>query len=326
MRRLARAGFKGDFVRSALLPDWWEDACADDASLLPDIEIRVARFLGVSLDAIRHPRTALSPVLPVGAQLRRVHDIDRDRLAPAIHAALEIGRAVVRSLRSGAATIRVPPADGLAWRKAVLQDRGRMQLDDVVHDLWSRGIPVVPVEVLPAPSFQGAVCVVEGRPVIVLGHKLDAPGRVAFLLAHEVGHLAAGDCSEGHPVFDEEEEVADDAEMERRADRFAMRALVGADSAPRIDGGTYRELARAAATVEKEQGADASMTLFAWAARTGDYAKATQAVQALYRGSGARALMREHFNEHVDLDAASESDRALLRCVYGDPETDAASR
>ena len=46
------------------------------------------------------------------------------------------------------------------------------------------------------------------------------------------------------------------------------------------------------------------------------------AVKALYRGSGARQQLRQLFDRHIDLEAATESDRALLRCVYGEPERD----
>jgi Zn-dependent peptidase ImmA (M78 family) len=169
-------------------------------------------------------------------------------------------------------------------------------------------------------------CVVEGRPVILLAHKHDEPGRVGFLVAHEAGHVAVGDCATGQPVVDEEEEIADDAEVERRADRYANRVLVGGDEVPGLQGGDFRALARGAAQVERETGADASAVVFAWARRTSDYAKATMAVRALYRSSGARRQLRQLFDQFVDPDAATEGDRALLRCVHGDPERDEAGR
>ncbi len=325
MRRLAEAGFKKEFVRSALLPDWWDDSCTEDPRLLPDIEIHVARFLGLPLAAIRDPRLPLASTVLPGTQLRRVRDLDRDRLAPAIHSAMQIAGAVVRNLRGQAPPPEVPPADGVAWLDAIPRDTVSLTLDQILGDLWRRGIPVVPLDVLPTPSFQGAACISDGRPTIVLGHKYDEPGRVAFLVAHEAGHIAAGDCTPDQPIFDEQDEVLDDDELERRADRYATRVLVGADSAPPLCGDNFKELARSAARIESESGADASTIIFAWASRTGDYAKASMAVKALYRGTGARRLLRQHFDRNIDLDAANESDRALLRCVYGGSECDAAA-
>jgi len=326
MRRLSRAGFKKDFVRSALLPDWWDITCEDSPDLLPDVEIRVARFLGLPVSTIRDPAAELASPFYAGAQLRRVRDLDRDRLAPAIHSAMQIAAAVVRNLRAPVPSPSIPPADGLMWRTQIQHASTAITLDDLVSDLWKRGIPIVAIDVLPAPSFQGLACVVDGRPVVLLGHKHDEPGRVAFFAAHEMGHIASGDCTPDHPVVDEREEVADDAAMELRADKYATLALVGRHTVPKVDAQNARDLAIHASQVERSTGVDAGAVIFAWARLTGNYAKASMAVKALYRGSGARRLLRQHFDRHVDLDSATESDRALLRCVSGDPERDATAR
>lgn len=325
LTRLSRAGFKRDFVQAAILPDWWDEECATDPDLLPEIEVRVARFLGCSVRDIRDPRTPLVFPSYAAAQLRRVRDIDRDRLGPAIHSALRIASAVVRSLREPTPAYRDLPRSGLDWRAGIERSGNTVGLRDVLADLWGRGIPVVPLDWMPAPSFQGLAGIVEGRPVIVLGHRNDEPGRVAFVVAHEAGHIAARDCAPGQPVVDEEESVSDDGEMEQRADRYAMHALIGADDVPRIDGGDFRALARNAYALERETGADASVMVYAWGRRTGDYQTVALALRALYRAAGARRMLRELFDAHVDLDAAAESDRLLLRCVYGDSAYDAVA-
>jgi hypothetical protein len=318
MRRLSRAGFKRDFAQVAILPEWWDETCTADADLLPEAEIRVARFLGLPLSAVRNTDAALAfPTYP-GAQLRRVRDVNRDRLAPAIHSAARIAEAVVRNLGAPLPAPAVPPADGLAWRQLITRSGSALTLDEILDDLWGRGIPVVTIETLPAPSFQGAVFVVDGRPVILVGHKHDEPGRVAFLVAHEVGHISAGDCQHDQPVVDEEDEVLDDDATEQNADRYARRVLVGSDAVPSIAGDSYKSIASNALRLERESGADASIAIFAWASRTGDYATASMAVKALYRGSGAMRKLRTHLQRHVDPETASESDRGLLRCLSGD--------
>lgn len=309
-------------MRSAILPEWWHQECAVDSDLLPEIELRVARFLGVSVSQVRDPGATLSAPRYVGARLRRVRDVDHDRLTPAIHSALQISGAVVRSLREHETSEAALPSDGLRWREELSVSGRSVTLDDILGDLWRRGIPVVPLETLPAPSFQGLACVVEGHPVILLGHKHDEPGRLAFVVTHEAAHIAAGDCRPDQPVVDEDEVIRDEADMERAADRYATRVLVGRDVPPRLEGEGYKSLANYAAELESETGADASLLLFAWAAESGDYSTATMAVKALYRGSGGRRKLREHFDRHVDLESATETDRALLRCVYGDPGAD----
>ncbi len=253
-----------------------------------------------------------------------MRDLERDRLGPAIHTAIRLAGAVVRSLRSDSAP-NPPPSSARAWRSTLIGNTAAVTLDGLLADLWARGIPVVPIERLPAPSFQGLACVVEGRPVVLLGHKNDEPGRVAFLLAHEAGHIANGDCTEETPVVDEEESIGDDAEIETRADSFAREVLVGAGDFPGIDGQSFKDLASGAVALERTLGVDASFAIFAWAQKTRDYAKATLAVKALYRHIGARRKLRKRFDEHVDVDGASESDRALLRCVFGAQEHNEAA-
>jgi hypothetical protein len=156
--------------------------------------------------------------------------------------------------------------------------------------------------------------------VILIGHKYDEPGRLSFLIGHEAGHIAAGDCAPNQPVVDEIEEIADDADIERRADLFATRLLTGNDSVPLVTGENFKQLASRAFQLEKTTGIEASQIIFAWASRSKDYQIATMAVNALYRGSGARQKLRQHFDKNINLDAATESDRSLLRCVYGEPE------
>ena len=93
MRRLARAGFGKAFVSSVILPEWWDQDCWEHPELLPELEIRAARFLGVPVSKVADPDALLAVPAYQGAQLRRVRDIDRDRLAPAIHAAMGIAAA-----------------------------------------------------------------------------------------------------------------------------------------------------------------------------------------------------------------------------------------
>lgn len=324
MARLSRAGFKREFAASAILPDWWDEECARDASVLPEVELRIARFLAAPLSLVRDPRASLSAPARPGAQLRRFRDIDRKRIEPAIHAAVSIAGAVVRNLRHHHTPVETPPAAPLDWRNQLERPGRAVTLDDVCHDLWMRGIPIVPIGLLPAPKFQGAACIVEGRPVVLVGHRNDEPARVAFLVTHEAGHLAAGDCTPDSPVIDEEE-ISDNSEMEQIADRYAQSVLMGGVAVPDLDGDDFRQLARRAAELERATGAEASATLFSWATRTGKYTTAVQAIRALYRGIGARRTLRDQFKRHVDLDAASETDRALLSCVDSESERLAAA-
>lgn len=331
IRRLRQAGFGRDFVSGAILPDWWDPSCLNQPELLPEIEIRAGRFLAVPLSTVRDPESTLEPPRYPQARLRCARDIDRDRLAPAIHAAMRIASAVVRNLKEPVPAPACPPSDGLAWRQQIRGLGGRSVLDAILEDLWTRGIPVVPTHLLPTPGFQGLAAVVANRPVVVLGHRHDELSRVAFRIAHEVGHIAKGDCAPDAPVIDEDEEILEDSGMEALADEYAVRALAGEAAIPKPNPsalGNYRALATATAALSQKTGVDAGSIIFSWVRTTGDYAMATRATKALYLATGASRILRQYFNRFVDVGSASLSDQELMRViVHSSPlSADASSR
>ncbi|MFH0943829.1 MAG: hypothetical protein V2A76_01415 [Planctomycetota bacterium] len=320
---MQRGGYGKEFLSRTILPEWWDDDSWGKQDILPEIELRVARFLGIPVSTVVDPHAALETPIYQGARLRRVRSVDRDRLGPAIHAGIRIAEAVVRNLRETVPDPVSPPPSGLDWRRQIKRSTGRVSLEGVLEDLWARGIPVLSADTLPSPSFQGLAAVVQGRPVILVGHKHDEPGRAAFRISHETGHIAGGDCAPGAPVVDEDEEITSEDEMEDLADRFALQVLVGGDVVPAGPPGgvhDFRELAKHAAALERETGADAGAVIFSWARATGDYATATRATQALYRATGAQRILREHLLKNLDLRGAPQSDRELLRAVSPDLE------
>ena len=321
IQRLSRAGFKRPFVQSILLPEWWDESCDDDSNLLPEIEIRVARFLGIPLSSVQDSSVSLVPTHSVNAQLRRIRDVDNERLIPAIHTAIKIAESTVRCLREFVPRPEIPPPAGFEWRVEIASREGSITLDAMLGDLWARGIPVIPLEMIPPPSFQAAACIAGDRPVILIGQKNDEPGRIAFWVAHEVGHIARGDCDSGHLILDGQEEILDESDIEANADKYSRQVLVGENRVPEIDNGDFREIAKESARLATCTGIGAGMIIAAWASRTGDYPKAQMALKALYLATGARKALSRHFTKNVDLEGAPETDRDLLRCVSGVMET-----
>ena len=328
MRRLSHSGFRKQFVSTALMPDWWEESYAHDTTILPEVEIRIARFLNIPLSVVRDAEAELRPPLYEDAQLRRVRDIDRNRLGPAIHTAIRVAEAAIRNLRYAPSEPVQIPNDALEWRRLLTSGRsGPVQLDDILTALWTTGIPVIPIDTLPTPGFQGLACTVDGHPTIVLGQRYDEPGHVAFIVAHEAGHIASGHCSLRMLVVDQDKDISDGSDLERTADCFARRLLVGEETVkiPEQEQFDAKGLAEHAADLESQYGVDAGLLIFSWAASTLNYAAASIAVRALYRSTGARVQMQQYFDRYVDSDSAAESDSALLRCVYGGPQTSAAT-
>ncbi|MDQ3366485.1 MAG: ImmA/IrrE family metallo-endopeptidase [Myxococcota bacterium] len=321
MKRLGKAGFKPAFANAAILPDWWDASCEGDASLLPEIEIRIARFLGTPLEVVHDPFAELSIPSYAGAQLRRVGNISRDRCAPAIHAATQIASAALRNMEP--VVMRMPPHDPHAWRASIETTRPALELSDMLRDLWRRGIPVLHLPNLPSPKFDGMATLIDGRPVIVLGHDHDEPFRLAFAIAHEVGHHVRGDCHPEQPIVDEHEMADDDSAMEQAAEAYARSVLTKDLVFPSIHARDAQDLARKASAEAKTLNIDAAAVLWDWArswerrgsTRERDFATRTVAVKALAKDVHGHETLRDAFEEHVRYTDASESDRDLLRSL-----------
>ncbi len=170
------------------------------------------------------------------------------------------------------------------------------------------------------------VCLVDGRPVLLLAHDFDEPARLAFIIAHEAAHAVFGDCEPGQPIIDENDAVEDDRDTERRADGYAIRVLAGPEKLPPLASAEPKVLARQAYALEEKTGVDAALIVRRWGKETGKHDIATLAVRALYRDKLGKRQIREAFDRHIDIDEASESDRALLRCLHGDPQRHATPR
>ena len=143
-------------------------------------------------------------------------------------------------------------------------------------------------------------------------------------MAHEIGHIARGDCDSDHLILDEQEAILDETDIEANADEYSRQLLVGQNRIPEIGNGDFREIAKESARLSTCTGIDAGMIIAAWASKTGDYQKAQMALKALYLATGARKALIRHFADNINLESAPETDRDLLRCVSGVEESNEA--
>jgi hypothetical protein len=277
----------------------------------------------VSLATLRADYNAVAVPSYHGPRLRRPANVKAERVGPAIHAGVELAAAVTRALRN-TAPASLPSTDAVQWSSTLQPAFGETLLEVMARDLWSRGVPVIPAEGLPTPKYQGLACIVDGRPVIVVGHEHDEPARVALWIAHECGHLVAGDCAEGAPVVDEDEDAGQASDMEKRADDYAWNVLMRGEkpSKPSAWPDEWQKVADKAAAVEQKTSVDAGVLVWSWTTRTKRYQDGKLALQALYRAKGARQTLAQLFNEHVDVENASETDAALLGCMVGGSTSD----
>lgn len=336
-RRLELAGLGKDFVRAAILPEWWGREHEQNLNLLPEVEFSVARFLKTSVEAVRDPLQELA-VPDVHAKLRKPRHLAEDQLSPSVFAAVSIAEAVVRNLRRKV-DFRPLPEDPMVWREELLAGvKECVTLRTIVAGLWARGIPVVHIHRLPTKKFRGMVCCVEDRPVVLLAWNGNDSPRFLTDTAHEAGHIAQGHVKIGRPMLDEEEAVEDEPSMDGLFDEPDLAAARG-DDEKAADGYGYRVLkgnahfdpfklmsnpppgmplgmvlAKRARAMGKELSTDAGLLVNQWAFKTGQYKLRKYALRVLDKQNGLR-ILREYMQYNIDFESASETDSALLRCV-----------
>ncbi len=303
VERLERAGFDRAFTYNTILPDWWDETCENDPELLPDFEFRTARFLQLPLQTIQDPAAALvhlSPQTP-----------DEDVSPASIHAGIQIAHAVIRNLRDHTHAV-LPPSNGLVWHATLRSGPGEpVELHNIVGDLWQRHIPVVPVASLPKPDFQTLGCVIQGRPLVMMSNRITDRWDAAMHTALQMGHIIAGDC-ENNKIVTHRDWPDRDRPSEARANAFALEVITGGTEAitfppdlssyPRDLVSNFRSTRWAAFAVSTPPQYIDFLNL------TSDTPK-TQVIPP------AQSTLFNAFIQNVDVDAASETDTNLLRCV-----------
>ena len=274
----------------ALMPDWWDDEAASDEGGLLELQILLARRLNVSLVSLQS--TKPQPAFRSTTQrFKTVHPEGSSQLA----VAASIGHGLAQLLASSCASLPLrPPIEAEHMRKELLQNREAVTLDGLCEWLWAAGIPVVHVTGWPDGLRRpDAMCVrAGGRPIVMVVRKETALAKLAYLVAHEAGHVMSG-----HLSSDENAVLVDDTlpvdsqrsffdQDEKQADAFAMQLLGGnalLAASKRLVGPAHSEMSLAAAALRegKSSRLDAGQIILGWARLSEDWKLANMALRFL---------------------------------------------
>ena len=332
MRRLRQAGFGSEFVSAAMLPDWWDQSCLNQPELLPEIEIRVGRFLAVPLSTVSDPESTLEPLGYPEARLRCVRDIGRDRLAPAIHAAMRIRRRRGAQPEGAGAGARAPPFRRTRVAPGDPGFRRQLSLGTPSSKTCGReGFPL----------FQPTCC---RRLVSKDWPRWSRTGPSSSWVTGMTNRAASLSASLMRLPTSQRETARPTLPWSMRMRRFCRTTKWrNSQTSMRSERSSAkpRFLRRAPALLatsgtwplrpQRRRGKQAS-TRDRSSSRgpraMGDYATATRATKALYLATGATRILRRYFKRFVDVEGASPSDQELMRVIVpGSPlSADASSR
>jgi len=324
LRRAREAGYKKAFVENVVLPEWWEHQIAANPAGREEGIGYLALRLGLSPASLREGERATH--IPLGeAKYKTREGVTTSDLEPAKAVA-----AWALRLACGAMPVPLHAVPDAPTLRAHLLSAGAPWVDfpRLLDACWAQGIPVLPIEDPGGgKKMDGMAARFGGRFGVALCGRYRSPSRQAFILAHELGHVACGHLpADGVLVVDE---------------GIAERALGGADGNVRDEieepeaNGYARDLLMPEFTIYLHPGYSAHK-LASWAKEKAPalhiapgvmvnnyghvhkkWGVAGAALSDVEGGHNALALMRQALEERLDWDRLSDDEADYLRRLTG---------
>jgi hypothetical protein len=214
----------------------------------------------------------------------------------------------------------VVPREAEAIRAEVLAMSEVVDFAGLIDWAWKRGVAVLPL--FDPGHFHGACWLFDGRPVVALKQVTDYDARLAFDLAHELGHVALHLSKGRRSVIEADEiSVAPDDDAEEEASDFAGEVILGdperlAQLVVKHAGGRGERLKSAVeALAPKERvAAGALANYLAWRLE-GDIEWWGTAANLQQRSPDAAAHALEAIRSRLDFDRLTDDDRELLEAA-----------
>jgi len=314
--RLSAAGVKPKFLNKVVLPSWWEDSIASTAGGLREAASYICAHLGYSLSSLLDEKQKLSFAHTGAVKYKKAKGVTNDDVTLATHYALGVARAVAAAMTDLPAVTAVSSPE--EWRKTLLalSEKPWVCLRHILKSAWELGIPVIHLKNLPegAKKPDALTTMVGDRPVIVVLSARKSPSWIAFIVAHELGHIHHKHLKPGQTLVDEKIDKTSDEKDESEANDFAVRLLTGFSdlglNSTRSMG--IPQLSSAAKTFGMNYRIAPGVAALNYGFTTGFWSVANGAVSLLEKNDDAAVDLSKAMKEHLDLNALSEDSREWI--------------
>src|SRR5262249_30089163 len=272
---------------NAVWPEWWSAEAESSSSATAELTYTVARRLGLS------PRALFdgSPQF-LWVDTTKFKNLgtttEREQAILASY-----GTAVGRCALGAISPVVFPPIiHAQTVRDIILRQARFVDLPELLIFCWQTGIPVIQLRVFPLPQkrMQAMTVKVKGRYAILLGYESEYYARMAYILAHEMGHILLGHLEQDESLLDMDDPLrAEDLDTEEvEAGRAAFVLLTGRDD-PQIlaDTQSYRatQVAQQATEVGNRERIDPGILALCLGHATGKWRKTFGALKMIDGGA-----------------------------------------
>lgn len=325
--RLKGLGLTRAQVRK-ILPSWWSPEIEKSPDGVAELCLHISRRLSLDFAALLNgevrPKDAfLSVAFKHGA------DATPESLRASTCIATALAQAVVAAMPTPFKKIPESPTDlaSLARLRG-----GIVSLKSLINASWEMGIPVIPIPNLPVGirKMDGAVINVGGRPAIIVSKKKTSRAWLAFIVAHELGHIGCGHLEGEGSIIDVslQEQATYEAEsssdsQEREADHYALNLLGGNAVEQEVrqwpQWASPVDIAVRARENATALGVESGHLVLRYAFITKRWPDAMSALRFLSEDSDAEVLLKSSLANHLDLDMVADDIRDLVCQITGIP-------
>jgi Zn-dependent peptidase ImmA (M78 family) len=221
--KLSKLGLNPDYVRKNGLPSWWNDELNDKPIAVLEGAGYIADNLNLDLKSLFAEEIRFNPLPTTKFKQHNSKNNDHPRVAQAL--ASRVAELIAYGTEVNFTSL---PTDVKEIRTEILTNHTTVNLISLLEYCWSKEIAVGYFHDFPknVKKFAGLIQLQFDCPVIILSSKPTHSSRLAFNLAHELGHLALRHLKEGILV-DEKIDFNCNENDEIQANQFATHLLLG---------------------------------------------------------------------------------------------------
>ena len=314
--RLSKVGVKRKFLNETVLPSWWDESLALTPGGFREGVAYIAAHLGYSLKSLLDPNEDLAFSQAGKVKYKKAKDKTDEDVCLATQVALGLARSVAKAFSDQPDFTEIP--EPTEWRTKLLEksDKPWICLRHILQFSWEAGIPVVRLTNLPANAKKpdALTTMVGDRPVIVILNARKSPSWIAFIVAHELGHIHHGHLKPGQTLVDAKIDSQSDEKDEIEANEYAATLLtgfsdLGLNSSSKLKSS---QLAEQAGNFGEKYRVAPGVAALNYGFTTGIWPVATGALALLEKGDDAGADLNKAMLAHLDEDEVSEEAREWI--------------
>ena len=317
LRRLSAIGYKENYVRRIVLPDWWEDSIALKPAGYQQAIMLISRNLGLDSCSLQEEGAAIScrEFTHPKYKLKPADRPEQVKIATCL--ALRVAQLACQAMPEAVMEL---PSSAIETRQTIITNGfAYIGFEALLNYCWRIGIPVLRVAEFPGGMHKpdALAVIVHGRPAIVLCRQTEFSAWLLFHLAHELGHIILGHL-QGWSILVDDEVKGDTDTEETEANQFAVELLTGFHSRSYNYGSVNsRQLAMVAQAVGRDNDVDPGFIALSHGRMTGNWGTANGALKIIESNPNALVAVRRRMLQHLDRERLPDDISDFLMRITG---------